>query len=169
MKQQLRVNYQIKSPQIRLIDDQGEQIGVFDIEKALAIAREKKLDLIEVSPKAVPPVCRLVDYQKFRYTQKKIEQKQKMNERKSSKMKGVRLSLNISEHDLEFKVNQVKKFLEKKYRVKIELILRGREMSHLDIAKEKISDFIKKIGENIKIEMPLKRVGMKLNIIIASS
>lgn len=165
--EKFRINYQIKASQIRLIDEQGKQIGIFDFEKALEIAKDKGLDLVEVFPKANPPVCRLTDYGKYRYKQKKIEQKQKINQRKNSIIKGIRLSLNISEHDQKFKAKQIRKFLEKKYRVKIELILRGREAAHLDLAKEKISNFIKTLEEEVKIEMPAKKLGRKLVTIIS--
>lgn len=162
--QKFRTNYQIRSPQIRLIDEQGKQVGIIDIRKALETAKEKGLDLIEVAPKAIPPVCKLIDYGKYKYQLKKIERKEKLNEKRSSIAKNIRISIGMSEHDTGFRINQAKKFLEKKYRVKVELLLRGREIAHLDLAKEKISNFVKAFGDEIKIEMPMKQVGKKLMV-----
>ena len=162
--QKFRTNYQIKSPQIRLIDEQGKQVGIIDIREALETAKKKGLDLIEVAPKAIPPVCKLIDYGKYKYQLKKIERKEKLNEKRNSITKNIRISINISEHDMNFRIDQARKFLEKKYRVKVELLLRGREITHIDLAKEKISNFIQAFGDEIKIEMPMKQVGKKLMI-----
>lgn len=160
-----RINNRITAPQIRLIDDQGKYLGVFKIEEALKMAQEKGLDLIEISPKENPPVAKIMDFGKFLYEQKKKERDTK--KKKKTEMKVLRLSLRVGKHDLEVRKNQSLKFLKEGHKVKIEMMLRGREMAHLDLAKKLIDDFIKSLGDNIKIEQPLIREGKKFNLIIS--
>lgn len=160
-----RINNRITAPQIRLIDDQGKYLGVFKIEEALKMAQEKGLDLIEISPKENPPVAKIMDFGKFLYEQKKKEKDTK--KKKKTEMKVLRLSLRVGKHDLEVRKNQSLKFLKEGHKVKIEMMLKGREMVHLDLAKKLIDDFIKSLGDNIKIEQPLVREGNKFNLIIS--
>ncbi|MFA6098162.1 MAG: translation initiation factor IF-3 [Patescibacteria group bacterium] len=135
-----RLNHQIRVPQVRVIDDQGEQLGVVDTYRALQIARDKGLDLVEVSPIANPPVCRIMDYGAYLYQQEKKEKKQKAKQKKVE-IKGIRLSLKIGPHDLELRKDQAVKFLNKGHKAKIELILRGRERAHADRAREIMKNF----------------------------
>lgn len=123
--------------------------------QALRLAKEKDLDLIEVNPHLVPPVCKILDYGKYLYKKEKEIQKQKRKV-KGGKIKNIRLSLRISPHDLQTKINQARRFLQAKNRVKIILILRGRELAHLDLAKNLISDFASKFSEAAQIEESLK-------------
>ena len=135
------------------------------ISDALLRAREKNLDLVEVSPLANPPVCKIVNWGAFQYQQDKAEKKQK-SKQKSSEIKGIRISLKISEHDLETRVGQSKKFLERGDRVKLEMILRGREQQFQDRAREKMVQFIKLLGEDAYQDGSIGKTGNRLSLII---
>lgn len=146
-----------------MVNEKGEQLGVMKKEEALAKAREMGLDLILVTEKANPPVCKIIDYGKYLYQQKKKEKKTKI-----SQVKGIRLRFNISLHDMETKAKQAKKFLNSGDKVKIELILRGREKALADHAKEKIEKFLEilKTYIDIEIDQSLKKTPHSLIIII---
>lgn len=142
-------------------------MGIFSLEEAFCLAKEKNLDLIEISSQVVPPVCRLMDFGKYLY---QLEKKQRIQRKKQkiTRLKNIRLSLRISIHDLETKINQAKKFLLKNYNVRIEIFLRGREKSYLDFARKKLDDFLSKIKEEIEIkeESETKKTFRGLEIII---
>jgi len=142
---------------VRVIDETGKQLGVFGLEKALQIAQERNLDLIQVTEKVEPPVCKIMDYGKYLYWLQKKEKTAKA--KRGGELKGVRLGFAISLHDLEIKANLAKKFLEKGQRVKIEMILKGREKGFSELAKEKIDQFLEILGKliPIKIEGDLKK------------
>ncbi|MFA5076262.1 MAG: translation initiation factor IF-3 [Patescibacteria group bacterium] len=161
-----RVNERIRVPQVKLIDESGQMVGVVSIEKALQMAHDVEMDLVEVSPKDNPPVVKILDYGQFKYRKEK-EQKQQKTKQKASETKGVRLSFRIGQHDLDIRLNQAKKFLEDKDKVKIEMMLKGRERQHGDQAREIINQFIKNLGDGIGIEQPLTKQGGKLIVIIA--
>lgn len=140
-------------------------MGIFPLEKALQIARERNLDLIQVTEKVFPPVCKLGDYGKYLYQQKK---KEKSAKPKGGELKGIRLGFGISEHDLETKAHQAEKFLKKGDKVRIEMKLRGRQRALRKFAEEKIKNFLK-VLENlipIKIERELKKEARGLTMII---
>ena len=122
------------------------------------------MDLVEVSPLSQPPVCKFIDFGKFKYQQEKAEQKSK-HKQKKVELKGLRLTLKMGDHDMEVRSKQTTKFLTKGDKVKIEMRLRGREMAHQDLAKEKITKFIEALGD-IKIEQPLTRQGRLYSVII---
>ena len=132
---------------------------------ALALAKEHSLDLVEISPKAVPPVCKIMDFGKYQY-QKSREERQNKSKQKKSDIKGIRLSVRTDEHDLNFKKNQAEKFLTKGNKVKIEIMLKGREKAHQDIARKNLSEFIKLIAIPNKIEQEIKRYPGGFNVII---
>lgn len=148
------VNNQIRAEKIRLIDESGKQLGIFSLEEALKIAKERNLDLIQVTEKVEPPVCKMGDYGKYLYQVQKKEKKER-----GGQVKGIRLSYNISLHDLETRVDQAEKFLQKGDKIKVELILRGREKGLSDFGKEKIKNFLELLENKIpiKIEQDLKR------------
>ncbi len=150
-----------------MIDETGKQLGVLAIEKALQIARERGFDLIQVTEKIEPPVCKLMDYGKYLYQQQKKEKTTK--HRKGGELKGIRLGFNISEHDLETRVRQAEKFLKKGNRVRIEMRLRGREKAHQSFAREKVKKFLENLEKTtpIKIERELRRQPRGLTIIIS--
>ena len=141
------INNQIGAKEVRLIDENGKQIGILPLERALQVAKDKGLDLVQVTEKIEPPVCRLTDYGKYLYwIQKKGKQKSK------TELKVIRLGFNISLHDLETRVNQAEKFLKHGDKVKIEMILRGREKSLEGFAKEKFNKFLELLEKKIPIK-----------------
>jgi translation initiation factor IF-3 len=162
--EKILVNKQIKAEKVRVIDEEGKNLGIFSLEEALKIAKEKNFDLVQVSDKADPPVCKLIDYGKYLYWL----QKKKKVQQKESKVKIIRLSFNISPHDLDTKANQVEKFLKEGNKVKIEMLLRGREKGLENFAKEKILKFLEILKEKVKIktEGELKKEPKGFTIIV---
>lgn len=155
--QKARTNHQIRVPELRIIDENGQQLGIMKTSEALALAVERGLDLVEVSPQAKPPVAKLIDFNKLRYHQKKLEQQQKKKAKKID-VKGIRLSLRISEHDLQTKAKQAQKFLAEGNKVKIDLMMRGREQAFANMAHEVINKFLKLLPAH-EIEAPAKKAG----------
>lgn len=153
-----RLNDQIKNPEIHVIDETGTDLGVMKTVDALALGRERGYDLVEVSPKAEPPVCRLLNYGQFKYEKEKEFKAQKAHARKVE-VKGIRLSVKIGEHDEDIRRKKAAEFLEEGHKLKIEIILRGREKAHTDIAKQRIEGFIAKLQETypLYIEQPFTR------------
>ena len=129
------------------------------------MAREKGLDLIEIAPNAKPPVCRIMDGGKYKYQKSKEDKKQK-SKQKQTEIKGIRISMRTGQHDLETKIKQIEKFFGKGDKVRIEMILKGREKSLFDLAKEKLTQFIKLIPSEIKIEQEIRRQPRGLSIVI---
>ena len=150
-----------------MIDEKGEQVGIISLEKALAMAGERNLDLVQITDKVRPPICKILDHGKYLYQLKKKEGKSKA--KKTGDIKGIRLSFGISEHDLETRARQTKSFFDKGYRVRIEMRLYGRQKGLTDFARKKIRRFVKKLGEEvpIKIEGELKREARGLTMIIS--
>ncbi len=161
------VNNQIRAPQVRVIDEIGKQLGVISPEEALRIARERNLDLIQVTEKVEPPVCKIGDYGKYLYQEEKKGKAAKKH--RGGELKGIRLTFNISLHDLETRVRQTEKFLSKGDKVRIELPLRGRQKALGDFAKEKVGKFLEILKNTtpIKIERELKRESRGLTMIIS--
>ncbi|MFA6130886.1 MAG: translation initiation factor IF-3 [Patescibacteria group bacterium] len=166
---QYRVNEKIIAPEIRLIDDAGAN-EVLTVPAALARAEEAGLDLIEVSPKAVPPVCRLMDYGAFKY-QKEKEMRKQRAQSKEVDVKGIRLSLRIGQGDLEIRKNQAVKFLEQGDKIRIELILRGREKAYAERAEDIMHTFLDSIREemDVRIESPISKMEGRMNMIVAKN
>ena len=153
MSKKIAINHQIKSNEVRLIDSDGQQLGIVSLSEALKKAQEKKLDLIQVTDKAKPPVCKIADYGKYLYQLQKKEKKTQ----KSSEIKGIRLRFNISEHDMDIRIKKAIKFLNNGDKVKIDMVLRGREKRLSDFAKNKVNLFI----ENLNKEIPIKQEKVK--------
>lgn len=165
MSKFFRLNERIRSPTIRLIDDEERQVGLVAVEKALQMAKERELDLVEVAPNAKPPVCRIMDFGKFLYRQNKLEQKQKKST-KQGEVKGIRLSMRTDTHDLEVKANKTKDFLKDRNRVKVSLVLRGREFTHIELAYAKMKQFAAMLGEAGIIEESAKKQGNTIIMIV---
>lgn len=161
-----RVNEKIWAKAIRVIGANSEQLGIMTPQEALAIAREHSLDLVEVSPKADPPVCRIMDFGKYQY-QKSRQERQNKAKQKKFDIKGIRIGMRTDDHDLEFKKNQSEKFLKKGDKVKVEILLRGREKIHQDLARNNLINFIKSISVPHKVEQEIKRFPGGFNVIIA--
>ena len=155
------INGKIGDREIRLIGSQGEQIGVMNSKEALRMAREEELDLVLIAPNANPPVCKIIDYGKYRYemarTEKEAKKKQKVIE-----IKEVRLSPNIDENDVNTKAKAARKFLEKGDKVKVSLRFRGREMSHMNQSRHILDDFAEKLSDIAVIDKPAKVEGRSL-------
>lgn len=158
------INDKIKANQVRLIDNAGEQLGIVSIEEARRISLEKNLDLLLLSPKVKPPVCKIVDYGQFMYQQKKKDKSAKKN---TQTIKEVKMSHKISIHDYNVRLKQTIKFLQKKYKVKVTLTFRGREIVHRDgLGVKLINKFIDEVGEYGVQDNNLSRSGRFLSTLI---
>jgi len=164
---QILINNRIRASQVRVIDETGKNLGILNLAEALQIARERNLDLIQMTDKLEIPVCKIMDYGKYQYSERKQERKSVLKQ-KGGELKIIKLGFNISLHDLEIRVNQTAKFLKEGNRVRIEMQLRGREKALGDFAKEKINKFTDLL-ENVmqyKVERELKREPRGLSMII---
>ena len=141
IKKFIRINEKIRVPQVRLIGADGNQLGVMSIDRAQEMANQNELDLVEVAPQANPPVCRIIDFSKFKYDQEKKEREAKKHQ-KQGKIKEIRIKPNIDSHDYGIKLKQVITFLKKKDKVKINLFFRGRQMEHMDIGRKILDRFV---------------------------
>lgn len=159
------MNYEIKAPKIRLIGHDGKQLGLVDRETALAEAQKNNLDLVEVSPDANPPVCRIMDYGKYRYM---IEKRAKLGKKKqkASTLKEIKMRPNIGEHDYEFKKRQIQKFLQDGNRVKVTIMFRGREMKYIESGKDLLSRVMAETHEFAKVERKPKLEGKNMTLIL---
>jgi len=144
-----RVNEWIRISPVRVVDEDGTQLGVKETREALSIAQEKGLDLVEVAPNARPPVCRIMDYGKYLYQQEKNKRQVK---HKSSKVKEIKIGFSTQPHDLEFKTKKIKEFLAKAHRVKVSIFLKGRERRLVREAGEKLNQFLQDLGGDLKKE-----------------
>ena len=151
---------------MRVIDDEGKQIGILQPFEALKLAREKNLDLVEVSPTAQPPVCRIMDFGKYIYEQEKKERAAKKHQ-KVITVKEVKFRINVDEHDYEFKKNHVLRFLEDGDKVKATIFFRGREMTHTSLGRQILERLIKDIGDKGIVEFRPRMEGNTLHAILA--
>ena len=165
LKEHARINEKILVPQVMVIDQDGENRGIMDTAAAILLAREQEADLVEVSPLVKPPVCKITDYGKLQYKAAKQEQQQKAKQKKIE-TKGIRIGFRTDKHDLLFKKAQAEKFLGKGSKVKIEIVLRGREKAMQDKARENLSFFLKSITIPYKFEEEVKRGPMGFNTLI---
>ncbi|MFA6017649.1 MAG: translation initiation factor IF-3 [Patescibacteria group bacterium] len=166
--QEFRANHHIVAPEVRVIDEAGVALGVLETVKAINLAQERGLDLVEVSPKAEPPVCKFANYSHFKY-QKEKEMRKQRAQSKEVEIKGIRLTMRIGSGDLQIRVDQAKKFFEQGDKVKVEMILRGRERAHGDVAQAVFDEFVVKLGTHypIRVEQPLKSMNGRLHMILA--
>jgi translation initiation factor IF-3 len=141
IKKYIRINEKIRVPEVRLVGPESNQLGVVSTDKAREMAAQYELDLVEVAPQANPPVCRIMDFSKFKYDQEKKEREAKKNQ-KQSRIKEIRLHPNIDEHDYLVKMRQAQSFLKKKDRVKIDLFFKGRQIEHADLGRKILDRFI---------------------------
>ena len=146
MRKHIRINNQIRVPEMQVIDEGGNQLGIMPIFEALKIAKERNLDLVEVGPQMKPPIAKIMDYGKYIYRKEK-QDKSGPKKQKDQEMKTVRVGFKTGEHDLKFKSEQIDEFLKDGHIVKIELTLRGREKSLAHIGREKLEKFIKLVSE----------------------
>jgi len=162
----VRVNQKIRAREIRVIAPDGEQLGLLDVPTALQKAEEYGLDLVEVAPNANPPVCRIMDYGKFRYEESKKEHERKKKQA-TVVVKEVKLRPKTEIHDLEHKVKQLKGFLEDKCKVKVTIMFRGREITHPEQARLLIDRLLELLGEGVQVEQPAKFEGRNMTMLLA--
>ena len=164
---ELQINEEIRDKEVRVIDSEGNQLGVMPTEEALRLAEEKNTDLVKIAPQAKPPVCKIMDYGKYRFEQAKREKEAKKNQR-VIEIKEVRLSLNIDTHDFETKVGHAIKFLKGGNRVKVSIRFRGREMAHPENGLVTMSKFADACSEFGTVEKPAKLEGRSMLMFLAA-
>ncbi len=163
---QYRINERITAREVRVIDETGQQIGILPLYRALQLARERGLDLVEVAPQANPPVCRLMDYGKFIYQQAKREKESK-RQHKVSELKEVRLRPNIDEHDLDFKTKQIEEFLDEGNKVKVTVFFRGRTILHPELGQRVLNAVAERLKGKAVIEKPSTAEGRTLVMVLS--
>ena len=163
---ELRINEEITAKELRLIGVDGEQIGIVSPREALAIAREAGLDLVEVAPQAKPPVCRIMDYGKYKFQQSKRE-KEARKKQKVINIKEVKFRLGIEDHDFEVKARNIERFLKKGDKVKITVMFRGREISHSDLGLALSNRIIERIEDVGVVEKPPKLEGRNMIMVLS--
>lgn len=166
IKKFIRVNEKIRVPEVRLIGPDGGQLGVMSIDKARGMANQFGLDLVEVAAQASPPVCRIIDFSKFKYEEEKKEREAKKHH-KSGHLKEIRLKPNIDEHDYQVKLKQTINFLKKKDRVKVGLFFKGRQIEHIDLGRKVLDRFIADIQLDGQLEKEPGQEGKAIFLVIA--
>lgn len=165
-KQRVRINEQIKVPEVRLIAADGQQVGVMPTREALARAVEANLDLVEVAPQATPPVCRIMDYGKYKYQQSKKQQEARRRQT-TIQVKEIKVRPKIEEHDMAFKLRNTRRFLSEGDKVKISVIFRGREIAHPDRGFKMLAQMSEALADIAVVEQHPKMEGRNLNMIVS--
>ncbi len=161
-----QINEQIRDRSVRVVSDDGQQLGVMSAREAMDIAEQKGLDLVKVSPNADPPVCKIMDYGKFRFEQSKKQREAKKNQ-KIIELKEMRLSATIDKHDLEVKAKNVNKFLQAGDKVKVSIRFKGRQMAHTEKGMSVMDEFFDMVEKNAAIEKQAKMEGRNMFMILA--
>ena len=159
------INEQIRDREVRVISEAGEQLGIMSAREAMKLAEEAQLDLVKIAPKAQPPVCKIIDYGKYKYELARKE-KEARKKQKTVEVKAVRLSPNIDTNDLNTKVNNAKKFLTKGNKVKVTLRFRGREMAHVQQSKHILDDVAQMLADVAVVEKPAKLEGRNMSMVL---
>ena len=162
------MNNRIRAPEVRVIDPEGQMLGVFPIHQALASARQLELDLVEVNPKSDPPVCRIMDYGKFKYEQKKQENLAK-KKRTEIELKEVKLRPKTDEHDFDFKMKHVRRFLADGNKAKITIRFRGRELAHPEVAATVLDGILEALKDISVVEQSYRLEGRAMSMVLAPS
>lgn len=157
----MMINEQIRDREVRLIDEEGEQMGVVTLQVALKVAEERGLDLVKIAPQANPPVCKIMDYGKYRFDQSKREKEQRKNQT-IVEMKEVQLSATIDTHDMEVKAKACNKFLQAGNKVKVSIRFRGRQAAHGEIGLDVMNAFLELVSDNAVVEKPAKQEGRNM-------
>ncbi len=165
-KQEQQINEEIRDKEIRVISDDGEQLGIMSAAEALKIAESRNLDLVKIAPMAKPPVCKVMDYGKFRFEKAKKEKEAKKNQ-KTIEIKEVRLSLNIDTHDFDTKINHARKFIAAGNKVKVSIRFRGREMAHPELGNAIMKRAAEACADCASIEKPAKLEGRQMLMFLA--
>ena len=159
------INGQIRDKEIRVIGENGDQLGIMSPKEAMKLAQEADLDLVKIAPKAQPPVCKIIDYGKYRYELARKEKEAKKKQ-KTVEVKEVRLSPNIDTNDLNTKMNNARKFISKGNKVKVTLRFRGREMAHVQQSKHILDDFAAMLEDVATVEKPAKMEGRNMSMVL---
>lgn len=162
----MKVNREIRAAKVRVISQKGEQLGVVSLSEALALAEEAGLDLVEIVPGSVPPVCKIINYGKFRYDQTKREKESKRSQHQV-KVKEIKVKPNIDQHDLETKIRHAREFIAKNNKVKVTCVFRGREMMHPEIGEKVVQKFCEELEDVAMPESPPKMLGRMLGVVLA--
>ena len=162
----LRINEEIHIREVRVTSATGEQLGIMPTREALRMAEEQHLDLVEVAPKAKPPVCRIMDFGKYRYEQQKREKEAKKKQKVIS-IKEVKLRPNIEQHDFDVKLKNALRFVEEGNKVKVTIMFRGRELSHPELGKTVLGRVAEALGDRVSIERNAKLEGKNMTMIVA--
>lgn len=160
-----RLNQFITAPQVRLTDEGGKQIGIMTLEEALKQAEELEVDLVEVAPKAVPPVCRLIDFKKFKYLQARKEREEKKKV-KEVELKEIRMGPFVAAHDLAVRMGRIREFLKDGHRVKVTVRFTGRQMTHPEFGRKLLEKIVGELNELAQVEREAKFEGRNLNLIL---
>ena len=160
------INEQIRDREVRLVGENGEQLGIMSAFDALKLAEEKDLDLVKIAPRAKPPVCKIIDYGKYRYEQVR-KQKEARKKQKTVELKEVRLTPNTDVNDRNTKMAAARKFLEKGNKVKVTLRFRGREMAHMQASRHILEEFAADLAELAVVDKPAKQEGRTLTLILS--
>ncbi len=160
------INWDIRAPEVRVIDSEGKQVGVLPLKEALKIAEEQGLDLVEVSPTAKPPVCRIMNYGKYKYQQSKRSQEARKHQT-IIHIKEVKVRPNTEEHDFQFKLRHVKRFLSEGNKVKISMLFRGREIAHPEFGKEKLNRLLEEVKDIMVVEQAPRLEGRNMVTILS--
>jgi translation initiation factor IF-3 len=161
-----RINDRIRAPMVRVIGEDGAQIGVMAVSEALKLAREQELDLVEVAAQARPPVCRIMDYGRYKYEQSKRLRKAKQKSHQTQ-LKEVKMRPKIGEHDLLVKLKHAREFLEKRDKVKFSVRFRGREIMHREFGEKLLNRAAEELADVAAIEVPIRREGFLLTMVLA--
>ena len=163
---EVAINWEIKAPEVRVIDPDGKQMGVLPVKEAIKIAEERGLDLVEVAPNSQPPVCRIMNYGKYKYQQSKRTQEARKHQT-VIRIKEVKVRPRTEEHDFQFKLRHVKRFLDEGNKVKISILFRGREIAHPEFGKELLNRFIEAVKDVMVIEQSPRLEGRNMVMILA--
>lgn len=160
------MNEEIRAPQVRVVGEDGKQMGIFPLQEALRIAAERGLDLVEVAPQAQPPVCRLMDYSKYRYEQSKRERMVHRRQRQS-RLKSLRMRVSTDPHDFEIKRQAAERFLRRGHKVRFLLRFRGREIDHQDLGQQRLLQMAEALAKVAKLERPPVLEGKQMVMVLS--
>ncbi|MEN3038960.1 MAG: translation initiation factor IF-3 [Candidatus Kryptonium sp.] len=166
IEKELRINEQIKVPKVRVVDENGQSLGIMNTRDALRLAEERGFDLVEVAPHANPPVCRLMDYGKYKYEKQKEEKLQK-KQKSASVLKELRFHPNTGEHDFQFKARHAKEFILDGHKVKAQVIFKGREILHTEFGERILKKLIEFLSDVARVEQDIRLEGNSMSVLFA--
>ncbi len=161
----IRINNDIRAKEVRVVDEEGNMLGIMKINKALFLAEEKKLDLIEIAPTAKPPVCKIMDFGKYQYELQKKEKYQR-KQQQQQQMKEIRFKWRTATHDFNFKVKHARRFIDEGNKVKATVMFRGREITHKEVGRELLDKFIEALEDIAKIDQRISSEGRYMSVIM---